>query len=401
MQKRLALAAAVAAVLLSTCAFATPALAATTTQWLGLYVPGSPSSMAPVSTAENQVGTHAAVVNFFVSDSEAFPAPRCANIDAVGATPLVTLEFWSTQTGGLSSITDGSHDAYLKTFAAAAKAYGRPVWLRPFHEMNGNWYPWGTVTGNTPAKLIAAYRHVHDVFAAAGATNVKFVWCPNVDFNVSSFYPGDAYVDYAAIDGYNNGAPWRSFSSIFNPTYDAVAAVSSKPIFVAETSSVEGGSGKAAWIAAMFSQIATRDTRIAGVCWFNAAQTYDWRMDTSASSIAALKSGFAGTTYQAAVAPTPVASSVTIKTSVKSVKRKHAIKISGVLKPGRSGSSVRITVSIPKHAASGRRVTTASSGAWSFKYTPTVRGTYYLRVTFGGDSTRRASSSKTIKLVVK
>jgi len=399
MQKRLALAAAVTAVLISTCAFATPALAAT--RWLGLYVPGSPSSMAPVSAAENQVGTHAAVVNFFVSDSESFPAPRCAKVDAAGATPLVTLEFWSTQTGGLSSITNGSHDAYLKSFAAAAKAYGRPVWLRPFHEMNGNWYPWGTVTGNTPAKLIAAYRHVHDVFAAAGATNVKFVWCPNVDFNVSSFYPGDAYVDYAAIDGYNNGAPWRSFASVFNPTYDAVAAVSSKPIFVAETSSVEGGSGKAAWIKAMFSTIATRDTRIVGVCWFNAALTYDWRVNTSASSVAALNSGFSSAAYRDFVAPTPVASSLSIKTSVKSVKRKHAIRVSGTLKPGRSGSSVRITVSIPKHAASSRRVTTTSSGAWSFKYTPTVRGTYHLRVTFGGDSTRRASSSKTIKLVVK
>jgi hypothetical protein len=260
-------------------------------RWVGFYVPGAPSDMAPIDTLETQTGSQAAVVNFFVADTEAFPTSRCNNIVANGSTPLITLEFWSTQTGGLSAITNGSKDAYIRSFAASAKSLGKEVWLRPFHEMNGSWYPWGDTGSNTPAQEIAAYRHVHDLFVAAGATNVKFVWCPNVDFAISTYYPGDAYVDYAAIDGYNNAIPWRSFSNIFGPTYTSIAAVSSKPIFIAETSCVEGGTGKAAWITDMFSQITAKYPRIVGVCWFDASLTYDWRVDTSAASVAAFKAG--------------------------------------------------------------------------------------------------------------
>ena len=406
MQKRLALVLAAVAVLISTCIFAAPTLAAAApTRWIGLYVPGAPSSMAPLLAAESKLGAHAAVVNFFVADTEGFPAAGCKNVAAAGATPLITLEFWSTTTGGLSAITNGSQDAYLKTFAKAAKSYGKTVWLRPFHEMNGDWYPWGATGANTPAKFIAAYRHVHDVFAAQGATNVKFVWCPNVDYDVASYYPGASYVDYAAMDGYNNGTPWRSFSQIFGTTYAKVAAVTSKPIFIAETSCVEGGTGKAAWIDEMFDQIATRYTRIAGVCWFDAPLTCDWRLDTSAGSVTALNSGFTSAAYvqiaAPAPAPTTLASSLSINTSVKSVKRKHALRISGVLRPGRSGSSVRITMSVPKHGTLKRWVTTSSTGTWSLRYTPTVRGTYYLRASFPGDSTRGGQISKTIKFVVK
>jgi hypothetical protein len=268
-----------------------PAPVVFTPAWVGFYSPGAPGSMAPIDTLESKIGGQAAVVNFFVADTEAFPTSRCNNIVANGSTPLITLEFWSTQSGGLSAITNGSKDAYLRSFAASAKSFGTTVWLRPFHEMNGNWYPWGDTSANSPAKLIAAYRHVHDIFAAEGATNVKFVWCPNVDFAISEYYPGNAYVDYAAIDGYNNAIPWRSFSNIFGPTYKSVAAVSSKPIFIAETSCVESGSRKAAWITDMFGQIRTAYPRIVGVCWFDASLTYDWRVDTSAASVAAFKAG--------------------------------------------------------------------------------------------------------------
>ena len=272
---------------------AAPAPARAANRWVGFYMPGVPDSMTSLKKLQKQIGTHAAVVNFFIADSEAFPAPRCANANAAGVTPLVTLEFWSIKNaGGLSAIIDGSHDAYLTKFAKAAKAYGKPVWLRPFHEMNGGWYPWGTTGGNTHAKLIAAYRHVHDVFASAGADNVKFVWCPNVDFNVASFYPGDAYVDYAAIDGYNTGAPWRSFSNVFAKTYAKVAAVTPKPIFIAETSCAPG-SRKAAWITDMFAQTTASYPRLTGVCWFNVDKEHDWRVGSSASSLHAFAAGAA------------------------------------------------------------------------------------------------------------
>jgi beta-mannanase len=261
--------------------------------WFGLYVPGSPESMGPVKASESRVARHAKVVNFFVADSESFPAPRCANIVAHGSTPLITLEFWSIGSAGLGAITDGSKDAYIRRFADNARAFHKEIWLRPLHEMNARHYPWAQQGSNTPAKFIAAYRHIHDIFVAEGATNVKFVWCPNISYNIPNYYPGNAYVDYAAIDGYNDGKPWRSFSSLFGTTYDAVAAVTPKPIFIAETACAKGPA-KAAWITDMFDQIATTYSRISGVCWFDMNKEQDWRMNSSASSITAVKAALAG-----------------------------------------------------------------------------------------------------------
>ena len=271
-------------------------------RWIGLYVPGSPSSMAPLQAAESLTGTRTAVVNFFVADSENFPTPRCQNVAGHGSIPMVTLEFWSIGTSGLSAITNGSKDAYIKKFADDAKSYGGTVYLRPFHEMNGDWYPWGgTVGSNSASKLVSAWKHVHDIFAAEGATNVKFVWCvnndncPNTSANsVSGYWPGDAYVDYATLDGYNAGttqswSKWRPFADVFASSYSTVAALTSKPMFIAETSSVEQGGSKAAWIHDMFAAIPTKFPRLTGVCWFDANLSYDWRLDSSAASAAAFK----------------------------------------------------------------------------------------------------------------
>jgi hypothetical protein len=275
-------------------------------RWIGLYVPGSPSQMAPLDAAESLAGTRTAVVNFFVADSENFPTSRCQGVADRGSVPMITLEFWSIGTKGVSAISDGSKDAYLNKFADAAKSYGGEVWIRPMHEMNGDWYPWGgPVNGNSGAKYIAAWKHIHDVFAARGATNVKFVWCvnndsvPNTSANaISAYWPGDAYVDYASMDGYNAGntqswSSWRPFADVFGSAYGKVAGLTSKPIFIAETSSVESGGSKAQWIADMFSVIRTKFPRLVGVCWFDANLDSDWRIETSSASTAAFHNAVA------------------------------------------------------------------------------------------------------------
>ncbi|PKQ16543.1 MAG: hypothetical protein CVT67_03865 [Actinobacteria bacterium HGW-Actinobacteria-7] len=284
-----------------------PAPAPTPSRWFGFYQSGAPASIDPLLSLEAQLAARSAVVNFFIADSEKFPLSRVQTIVDHGSIPLVTLEFWSIDgTGGLKSIANGSKDAYLRTFADSAKSFGHEVWLRPFHEMNGNWYPWGgTVNGNSAADLIAAWRHVRTVFAERGATNVKFVWCvnndnvPNTSANtIEGYWPGDAYVDYASLDGYNWGTTqdwsnWRSFSSVFGNAYGRVAALTAKPMFIAETASPEQGGSKAAWITDMFKQINTTYTRIQGVVWFNTNKECDWRIESSSTSQAAYKAAVA------------------------------------------------------------------------------------------------------------
>jgi beta-mannanase len=87
---------------------------------------------------------------------------------------------------------------------------------------------------------------------------VKWVWTINsTDFDSrvlpwQPLYPGDAYVDVIGIDAYNNDPNfYRSFSSMFDATYDSVVAANTiDAIWIAETGSVEGTSStqKADWI---------------------------------------------------------------------------------------------------------------------------------------------------------
>lgn len=290
-----------------------PAPAPTTSgRWVGYYPQGNLSTTGPLDTLEAQTGRKAKVVQLYVADAEGFPTSRAKTITDRGGIPLITWEFWSiANNGGAASIANGSKDAYIRSFATAAKATGKEIWLRPLHEMNSNWYPWaGATNGNTAADVIAAWRRIDQVVDSTGATNVKLVWCPNSESvpnttanAIEKYWPGDAYVDLLAIDGYNFGttaswATWRSFSTVMSTCYSKVTALSSKPLFLAEVGSVEQGGSKAAWITDMFAKIKTNYPRIQGVVWFNVNDTktgQDFRIDSSATSLSAFKN--AATTF--------------------------------------------------------------------------------------------------------
>ncbi|MBI5230606.1 MAG: hypothetical protein HY876_00365 [Coriobacteriales bacterium] len=272
-------------------------------RWVGFYQTGVPTDMSKLTDLESKVGRKAKVVNFFVSDAEGgFPTSRVQRIADHGSIPLLTLELWSTQSGGVGAITNGSRDAYWRAFAQQAAAYGGEVWVRPLHEMNGNWYPWsGTTNGNTPAKVVEAWRRIHGILEANGATNVKLVWCPNAESvpntsanQIEKFWPGSSYVDYVAIDGYNFGtyaswSSWRSFSNVMGSAYSKITALTTRPMFIAETGSVEQGGSKADWMRGMFTKIPTYYPRIQGVVYFNGHGGENWAVESSTSSLNAFK----------------------------------------------------------------------------------------------------------------
>ncbi len=147
---------------------------------------------------------------------------------------------------------EGHHDAYIREFAEAAKAWGHPFFLRFNWEMNGNWFRWSEgVNGNQAGEYVAAWRHVHDIFTQVGATNATWVWCPNVDpesklHDLASLYPGDEYVDWTGLDGYNWGTNparpdrWRSFDDLFKSTYDRITETIApgKPLIISEVGSL-------------------------------------------------------------------------------------------------------------------------------------------------------------------
>ena len=113
---------------------------------------------------------------------------------SAGRIPLVN---WEPHKIDFTKIVDGSLDATIVARANGSKALGKKFFLDFAAEMNGD-EAW---SGNNALLYVAAYRHIHDIFLAAGATNVIWAWCPNVtdirggNKQTMDYYPGDAYVD--------------------------------------------------------------------------------------------------------------------------------------------------------------------------------------------------------------
>ncbi len=236
-------------------------------------------------------------------------------VRAHGSIPLVTWDPWDPNQGtanqpaySLQNIINGNFDSYIVRWAQASRAWGHPYFLRFAPEMNGYWFPWSEqVNGNKPGQFVLAWRHVHDIFAAQGATNVTWVWAPNIIFSNSTplgeLYPGDAYVDWAGMDGYNWGTVgawhyWESLTTIFQQTYSAISSITYKPMMIAETASTEQGGNKAAWITTAFtSQLTNNLPRIHAFVWFDLNKETDWRIESSAASQSAFASAMQSGTY--------------------------------------------------------------------------------------------------------
>jgi hypothetical protein len=236
----------------------------------------------------------------------------------------------------LANIIRGNFDAYIDSWGKGLAAFGRPVFINFAHEMNGNWTPWGVgVNGNQPGEFVATWRYVHDRVRAAGARNVVWVWNPNVllegdPYPMAGVYPGDDYVDWFGMNGFNWGAnihwkncdcqsAWRTFKELFDNTYRGFVSMADKPIMIGETASSEIGGDKAGWITnAYLEEIPNAYPRIRAVAWFNKIATgldtiapgvvepttsaVDWRVNSSPASLAAFTAAVNSPYYQGSLA---------------------------------------------------------------------------------------------------
>ena len=149
---------------------------------------------------------------------------------------------------------------------------------------------------------------MHDIFEKEGATNVRWVWSPYVSCGSSTafgkVYPGDGYVDWVALDGYNWGtsqrwSSWQSMAQIFAKSYDAVTRLAPrKPFMIAEVASAEAGGNKAAWISTAFNKtIPDRMPKTRAIIWFSSNKETDWRIDSSGASLRAYRKVAANPSY--------------------------------------------------------------------------------------------------------
>ena len=105
---------------------------------------------------------------------------------------------------------------------------GMVVLFRPFHEMNGNWFWWGSM--NSPEEFINLWRHMFDYMTyRKGLDNLLWTYSPGASSgHYLDFYPGDSYVDMVGIDNYS-----KTVAEIRNHGYNTLSALG-KPFGLTE-----------------------------------------------------------------------------------------------------------------------------------------------------------------------
>jgi hypothetical protein len=268
--------------------------------YLGVYASGSPSTYSGVTSFKSSTGTSPDVLMYYSGWFEPFQTSFAQKAAKEGAVPLVQLDPLGPHKRGISlaAIAAGKYDPYLSLYAVAVKAYKHPVIMSFAHEMNGNWYPWGTQGTSSPQTYVAAWRHIVKIFRALGATNVTWMWTVNIinDAHGSTasipspgpWWPGPAYVNWVGIDGYYLKPTWE-FASLFGPTITAVKELTTAPILIAETGA-SPGAGKAEKITNVFAGV--QRYGLLGMVWFDSVNSHhvDFRVD-GAPAEAAFRKG--------------------------------------------------------------------------------------------------------------
>jgi transcriptional regulator with XRE-family HTH domain len=202
-------------------------------------------------------GQHPNVANTYLHWGNSFPTSFAGQAQSAGAIPFVEIEPW--QGGALGNCsyapdfpamtTIGANGVaisrYLRTFGSAIAAFGHPVILTFAREFNiSGQYPWaqGDCEGTTPAQWIRAWDTVRSDIDATADGLAHFMWAPSADtggttIDPAPYWPGASQVDMVGVEGLPS-TQWGSlgtFSSLFGPVFHEIHALTTLPIFIAET----------------------------------------------------------------------------------------------------------------------------------------------------------------------
>jgi beta-mannanase len=269
---------------------------------------------------EVKLGKKMAIAHYFrgwdVLDSEML-LKELGQIAENGWTPMVSANpyfFEKCQSNNVPlyrAIAQGNCDEFLHAVGKNLRRFKKPLFLRFAWEMNVSTMEWGIArTGSTNEDFIAAWRKVYAVVRSEGAGNVRFVFCPNVSQGVlyKAIYPGDAYVDWVGLDGYNWGTTqswsvWQTFAQVFSASYiELKASAPQKPFMLGEINTTDKGGSKPAWYTDMLSVQIPYNYAVDAVIFYNEDRTQteqvNWLIDVDLASYNAFKNAINSPIYQ-------------------------------------------------------------------------------------------------------
>ena len=254
-------------------------------KYFGAAIEGAPTTLSPVKDFTTKAGKQPNMLLYYTAWGDGFDARGVRNARDIGALPVMA---WEPFEPSMADIAEGASDDYIIEFATAVQTLNLPIAISLAHEMNGFWYPWGPEK-TSPDDFVRAWRHIHNIFLDVGATNVIWIWSPNVinhmpQVRLKPLYPGDSYVDWIGVVGYYEKGGASTFSTLFGPTKATVREFTRKPFLILETGA-EDGRRKRRDIADLFRGVAAAPDVI-GFNWFNYAKRADWRIDSDPSALA-------------------------------------------------------------------------------------------------------------------
>lgn len=263
----------------------------------------------------------------YLDFSSNFPKDICKKITSYGRIPSLT---WLPEIGdnrreckpdetGISDILSGKYDIYIDNFAQDVKDFESTIYIDFLHELNAGWYTWsgakngGNISG--VEKVVSTWKYVVKRFRDLNVNNVKWIWSVHEDNynvpkdewnNIKNYWPGDEWVDFIAIDGFNfypknperEEVTFLTFYQCFNKMYKEVEALSSSPIMImtgtAEFKHEDAVGNKALWIKHMFNDLNEHFPRIQSISWFNYkySDDIDWKINSSESALKSWVDGF-------------------------------------------------------------------------------------------------------------
>jgi len=304
------------------------ALNTTDTILMGAYDDATQESYENIVSLEDSLKTKLPIISIYTAwgskKDQVFPLLRAQAIYDLGSIPMITWEPWlndfdpeeysfnakaaNKNKGGMRAIAEGKYDTYIDKWAADAKKFGLPFYLRWGHEMNDPYrYPWGQ-QNNSPEDYIAAWQHVVGRFQALGAVNAVWIWSPHPAYSYKEFYPGHQFVDWIGLTALNYGtvatwSQWWSFSDIIGKAYSDLSLYN-KPLMLTEFGSLEVGGDRAAWYQQALSSLPAKFSKVKAVVFFHARNdltvTYkslDWSFEEDQKILKAVQAGIQSWTY--------------------------------------------------------------------------------------------------------
>ncbi|MBV8886396.1 MAG: hypothetical protein JO235_20710 [Chroococcidiopsidaceae cyanobacterium CP_BM_RX_35] len=286
---------------------------------LGIYYGANGvNNVAQIQALESWQGKKNAVVNLFTTwcdrtgyMDELFHRQLVAVWDNHNV-PMITWQPFACTSSSTPAdidlrVANGEYDTYLNNWSD--RMYGflcgpdgiyntaddRRAYMRFAHEMNGDWYPWSALpNGTVPSDYVRMWQRVKSLFynKGMGWTHLQWIWTVNftdngwpTPYTAESYYPGDNYVDWVAISGYNWGvaqwwSTWITPEQTFSPMLSRLRALTTKPVAITEigcttqTSSGTNILAKSQWITDAYHYLLTNNIKM--VAWFNEEKETDW-----------------------------------------------------------------------------------------------------------------------------